>query len=398
LRRSEVVFVRDIVEGSRAVAEAVKLCDVKVISAYPITPQTHIVEFLAEFVANGELDAEYVKVESEHSAMSVCIGASATGVRTFTATSSQGLALMHEVLFIASGLRLPIVMVNANRAMSAPISIWNDQSDTIASRECGWIQLYVETNQEALDSVIQAYKVAENHEVLLPFMVCMDGFVLTHTYEPVDIPDKSLVKEYLPEYEPLVKLDTDNPITMGHIADPNYYMEFKVLQDEAMNRSKDVLEKADEEFGEIFGRRYGLFEEYKIDGADVVLVTMGSLAGTVKDVVDRLRERGKNVGLLRVRLYRPLPKKEIVRVLKDFDVVGVIEKVNCFGLGGGALFNDLKSIMYKKSNAEIVSFVAGLGGRDIPYWDIEKAYEICFKAKREEVPEVNWLGVRDWMR
>jgi pyruvate ferredoxin oxidoreductase alpha subunit len=390
--------MRDIVEGSRAVAEAVRLCDVKVISAYPITPQTHIVEYLAEFIANGEMEAEYVKVESEHSALSVCVGASATGVRTFTATSSQGLALMYEVLYIASGLRLPIVMVNANRAMSAPISIWNDQSDSTGARECGWIQLYVETNQEALDSIIQAYKVAENKDVLLPFMVCMDGFVLTHTYEPVDIPEKEQVKEYLPDYEPVVKLDAENPITMGPIADPNYYMEFKLLQDEAMNKAKDVLKREDEKFGEIFGRSYGLIEEYRTDGADVVLVTMGSLAGTIKDVIDRLREKGKNVGLVRVRLYRPLPKEELVKALKDFDVIGVIEKDNCFGLGGGALFNDIKSILYKKSNAEIIGFVAGLGGRDIPYWDIEKAYELCFKAKTEEVPEVVWLGIREWFK
>lgn len=388
--------MRDIVEGSRAVAEAVKLCRAKVISAYPITPQTHIVEYLAEFVANGELDAEFVRVESEHSALSVCVGASATGVRTFTATSSQGLALMFEVLFIASGLRLPIVMVNANRAMSAPISIWNDQSDSTAVRECGWIQVYVETNQEALDSVIQAYKVAE--KVLLPFMVCMDGFVLTHTYEPVDIPDQKLVDDYLPEYDPPIKLDPENPVTIGPIADPNYYMEFKLVQDEAMKEAERVLKDEDEKFSEIFGRRYGLVEEYRTDDADVVLVTMGSLAGTIKDVVDRMREKGKNVGLVRVRLYRPFPKDEIVRALKDYDVVGVIEKDNCFGFGGGALFHDVRSALYGKSNAKVIGFVAGLGGRDIPYWDIEKAYEICYEARVKEVPDVVWIGVRDWFR
>ncbi|MBI4344858.1 MAG: pyruvate ferredoxin oxidoreductase, partial [Euryarchaeota archaeon] len=218
---------RGMMHGSRAVAEAVKLSDVKVIAAYPITPQTHIVEDLAEFIANGELKAEYIKVESEHSAMSACIGASATGVRTFTATASQGLALMHEMLFVASGMRLPIVMANANRALSAPLSIWNDQQDTIAARDCGWIQLYVENGQEALDTTIQAFRIAEDRRVSLPTMVCLDGFVLTHTVEPVEVPSEEMVEKYIPPFKPSIFLDPSEPMTQGAFAEPPYYTEFR---------------------------------------------------------------------------------------------------------------------------------------------------------------------------
>ncbi len=392
LKEKKEKFYRDIMAGSKAVATAVKLCDVDVVAVYPITPQTPIAEYIAELVANGELKAEYIKVESEHSALSACVGASAAGARTFTATSSQGLALMHEVLFIASGLRLPIVMVNANRALSAPINIWNDQSDSMASRECGWIQFYVETNQEALDSVIMAYKIAENKDVLLPVMINMDGFVLTHTYEPVVVPDKEVVDEYLPKYEPLVSLDPENPVTMGAIADPNYYMEFKYSQVKALEDSKDIIKKEQEEFYKKFERKYDLIEEYKTENADIILVTLGSVAGTIKDVIDK----HENVGLVRVRLYRPFPKEELIEALRGAEVVGVIEKNVSPGIGGGALFNDIKSVLYGKSSAKIISFVAGLGGRDIPPWDIEKAIEICRDAKSKDVEEVQWLGLRKW--
>ncbi len=397
VEEKKVKSYRDIMAGSKAVATAVKLCDVDVVAVYPITPQTPIAEYIAELVANGELKAEYIKVESEHSALSACVGASAAGARTFTATSSQGLALMHEVLFIASGLRLPIVMVNANRALSAPINIWNDQSDAMASRECGWIQIYVETNQEALDSVIMAYKIAENKDILLPVMVNMDGFVLTHTYEPVEIPSKELVEEYLPKYEPLISLDPENPVTMGAIADPNYYMELKYSQVKALENSKDVVKKEQEEFYKLFGRKYDLIEKYKMENADIILATLGSVSGTIKDVIDKLeREKGYKVGLVRVRLYRPFPKEELLDALKGAEVVGVIEKNVSPGIGGGALFNDIKSALYGKSDAKVIGFVAGLGGRDIPPWDIEKAIEICTLAKKEEVEETYWLGLRRW--
>ncbi len=384
---------RDVMHGSRAVAEAVRLCDVKVVAAYPITPQTHIVEDIAEMVANGELDAEYIMVESEHSAMSACIGASATGARSFTATASQGLALMHEVLWIASGLRLPIVMVNANRALSAPINIWNDQSDSIAERDSGWIQIYVETAQEALDSVIQAYRIAEDAEVLLPAMVCMDGFVLTHTVEPVEVPDREQVREYLPELRMPHTLDPENPITMGSLGDPNYYMECRKQQELAMERALEVARRADEEFRRVFGRGYGVVEEYNMEDAEVVLVTMGSVAGTIKDTIDMLGD--ESVGLLRLRLFRPFPKEAVRRALANAKVVNVIEKDVSIGMGEGALMTELKSVLYG-SDIKVLGTVAGLGGRDITTGHIRQAVERAQRALRgERVDEVAWAGLKE---
>ncbi len=384
---------RDVMHGSRAVAEAVRLCDVKVVAAYPITPQTHIVEDIAEMVANGELDAEYIMVESEHSAMSACIGASATGARSFTATASQGLALMHEVLWIASGLRLPIVMVNANRALSAPINIWNDQSDSIAERDSGWIQIYVETAQEALDSVIQAYRIAEDAEVLLPAMVCMDGFVLTHTVEPVEVPDREQVREYLPELRMPHTLDPENPVTMGSLGDPNYYMECRKQQELAMERALEVARRADEEFRRVFGRGYGVVEEYNMEDAEVVLVTMGSVAGTIKDTIDMLGD--ESVGLLRLRLFRPFPKEAVRRALANAKVVNVIEKDVSIGMGEGALMTELKSVLYG-SDIKVLGTVAGLGGRDITTEHIRQAVERAQRALRgERVDEVAWAGLKE---
>ncbi len=386
---------RDVMHGSRAVAEAVRLCDVKVISAYPITPQTHIVEDLAEMIANGELDAEYIMVESEHTAMSACIGASATGARVFTATASQGLAYMHEVLWQASGMRLPIVMVNANRALSAPINIWNDQSDSMAERDSGWIQIYVETNQEALDSVIQAYKIAEHPEVLLPVMVCMDGFVLTHTVEPVEVPDKEQVREFLPPLQLPYTLDPENPVTMGSLGDPAWYMEFRKQQEIAMERALEVVKQVDAEFKEKFGRGYGVIETYNIENAEIVLVTLGSLAGTIKDVIDELGD--EKVGMLRIRLFRPFPKEDVVKALSKAKVVAVIEKDVSIGLGEGALFSELKGVLYSSEiRPKALGFVAGLGGRDITPEHIHRAIELSRKAMDgERVPEVSWLGLKE---
>lgn len=382
---------RDVIHGSLAVAEGVKLCEVDVIAAYPITPQTHIVEDLAKMVADGDLDAEYVKVESEHSAMSACIGSSATGARTFTATSSQGLALMHEVLFIASGMRLPIVMANANRALSAPINIWNDQQDAMSERDCGWIQIYCETNQEVLDTTVQAFKIAEDKDVLLPTMVNLDGFVLTHTIEPVEIPDSADVKKYLPDYSPILYLDPDDPMTQGAFADPSSYMEFRMDQEKAMDRALGVVKEADIEFGEIFGRSYGLIEAYNMENADVVLITLGSVAGTIKEVIDTT----DNVGLLRIRLYRPLPKKEILDALKGAKVVGVIEKDISVGIGEGALYSEIKGLLYASDlHPKPLGFVVGLGGRDVSLENVDEIISIAKKAMTEEVKEVSWVGLK----
>ncbi len=387
-------MVKRIMHGSRAVAEATKLCDVDVIPAYPITPQTHIVQDLAKFVADGELECEYMRVESEHSAMSACIGASATGARTFTATASQGLALMNEVLFIASGMRLPIVMAVANRALSAPISIWNDQQDSISARDAGWIQLYVETNQEALDTVIQAYKIAEDKEVLTPVMVCMDGFVMTHTVEPVEIPDKSVVDAFLPAYEPVLYLDPKDPMVQGAFADPGWYMELRHAQEDAINRALPVIKRVDEEYKKVTGRGYGILEKYNMGNADVVLVSMGSVVGTMRDAIDELKGE-LNVGLIKLKCYRPFPKEDLIEALKDAKVVGVIEKDVTIGLGEGGLFTDLKATLYaSKLRPKLLGFVAGLGGRDVTLDHIKEAARLCERVPKEQVEEVTWLGYK----
>jgi pyruvate ferredoxin oxidoreductase alpha subunit len=384
---------RDVLHGSRCIAEAARLCDVQVVAAYPITPQTHIVEDIAELIANGELNAEYIKVESEHSAMSACIGASATGARVFTATSSQGLALMHETLFIASGLRLPIVMANANRALSAPINIWNDQQDSISERDAGWIQFYVETNQEALDTTIQAYRIAEDKDVLLPVMVNLDGFVLTHTIEPVEIPDKKDIEKFLPPYEPQVYLDPNDPMTQGAFADPSTYMEFRKEQERAMERALEVVRRVDREYEGITGRHYSVVEEYNTDDAEVVIVTMGSVAGTIKEAIDSLGD--SSIGLLRIRLYRPLPKEDILRVLENAKVVGVVEKDVIIGLGGGALFSEIKALLYNsKSRPKVLGFVVGLGGRDVSLDNIREIIAKSKEAIEGEVEEVYWVGLK----
>lgn len=379
-------MVLEIISTNRAVAEAAKLSNVNVIAAYPITPVTSVSEYLAKFVADGEIDAEYIKVESEHSAISACIGACSTGARTFTATSSQGLALMHEVLFIAAGLRNPIVMANANRSLSAPLSIWCDQQDSISQRDNGWIQIYAESGQESLDSVIQAYKIAENKKVLLPVMVCLDGFILTHTVEPVDIPKKEDVNAFLPPYKPEhAFLDPENPMSIGTFTDPNYYMEARYAIDVAMENSREVIRDVNKEFEEAFGRRYDFVENYMCDDAEIILVAMGSVCGTIKEVVDDLRNKGEKVGLLKVRVFRPFPKDEIAAAIKNADKIAVLDKNISFSMGG-VLFNEIKS----KLDVEAYGFILGLGGRDVTPDDIIK---IINKTKKPE-DDIQWIGLK----
>jgi pyruvate ferredoxin oxidoreductase alpha subunit len=384
----------DIMHGSRAVAEAVRLANVDVIAAYPITPQTHIVQDTAKMVADGDIRAEYVKVESEHSAMSVVIAASGTGARTFTATASQGLALMWEMLFVASGMRLPVVMVNANRALSAPISIWNDQQDSIASRDTGWIQLYVETNQEALDTTLMAYRIAEDAGVQLPVMVCMDGFVLTHTVEPVEVPDEAQVAKFIPTFKPQQYLNPKDPMALGPIAFPNVYTELRAMQQQAMDGAMSVIEMANAEFKEVFGRSYGngLVEEFKTDGAEVIIVTLGSVAGTIKDVIAEMDD--ERIGLLRIKSFRPLPEDAIKGILSKAKVVGVIEKDVSIGLGKGALASEIRDVMYGASAPKILSFIAGLGGRDIPLDSVKGVFDVCENALTEDVGTVHWVDLK----
>ena len=295
-------MIKEVMTANKAVAEAVRLAKPQVIPVYPITPQTTISEYLAQYVADEKIDAKYVKVESEHSAISAAVGASGAGVRTFTATSSQGLMLMHEILFAAAGMRTPIVLADANRAISAPLNIWNDQQDSIAQRDAGWLQIYVENAQEALDTTLMAYKISENPDVLLPSMVCLDGFILTHTVEPVEIPDQESVDKFLPPYVPKhAYLDPNDPMSIGNFADTHYYTEARHDMEVAMTKSIGVIEETCKEFAEIFGREYGLVEPYKTEDADIVIVAMGSLCSTIRVVVDQLREKGEKVGLLKIR-------------------------------------------------------------------------------------------------
>lgn len=387
--------MKQVLTGNEAAAIAAKLARVRVISAYPITPQTAIVEKLAEFVANGELDAEFMKVESEHSAMSACIGAAAVGARAFTATSSQGLMLMSEMLYIASGLRLPIVMANANRALSAPLNIWCDQQDSMAVRDSGWVQLYCENNQEILDSILQAYRVAE--ELMLPVMVCFDGYILSHTAEPVDVPEQKEVDDFLPPYKPRITLDPARPVTMGPVGVPEYYQEIRYMLHEAVRAAKGKIVEVGREFGKRFGRRYGLVECYRCDDAEIILLTLGSLSGTAKDLIDRSRRRGERVGLVRVRAYRPFPCEALIKALEHAKAVAVLEKDISLGWAG-ALFADVSSAFSNVEGAPLLlNFICGLGGRDVSPLHIREALRAAARAAEtgEVRRPVRWLGLRE---
>lgn len=375
--------MKKVIEASMAVAIGAKLCNPDVIGAYPITPQTHIVENLATFIHNGELDTELIDVESEHSAISACLGAQAAGVRTFTATASQGLALMHEVLHVVSGMRLPVVMAVANRALSAPINIWNDHQDSISARDTGWIQLYVESAQEALDTVIMAYKVAEEKKVLLPVMVCLDGFTLSHVYEPVDIPEKSKVKRFLPDYSPLYKLDPKDPVTMGPIAFPNSFMEFKKQEQNGMTEALKIIPKVNSNFKKQFNRKYGngLIETYKIKDAQHAVVAMGTICTTARSAVDELRKKGIKAGMIKIRSYRPFPREEIKNITKKIKTIAVLDRNISLG-DTGAVFSDLSSAL-QDSKIRINDFIVGLGGRDVTKKDIKDSIEQTISKKQD---------------
>ena len=330
--------------------------------------ETHIVEKISDYINDGELDATAIDVESEHSAISAAIGVSAAGSRVFTATASQGLALMHEILFAASGMRMPIVMAVANRALSAPINIWNDHQDSISARDSGWLQFYCESTQEAVDMTIMAYKIAEDHEVLLPIMVCIDGFTLSHVYENVDIPSQKQVDSFLPKFNPLLKLDVKKPMTFGPIGPPNMYMDLKKEQQEIMLNSKKIIKKVQEDFNSKFGRSYGFIEEYKAKDADTILIGMGTLCGTSRGVIDKLRKEGKKVGMVKVICFRPFPFDEVKKACKNAKKIAVIDRDISFG-SKGALYLEVKACL----DQEIKNYIAGLGGRDIKPSHIEKA-------------------------
>ncbi len=381
----------EITEGSHAIAEIVAKCRPQVVSAYPITPQTHIVEALADMVADCKLDAEYITVENEMSALSACIGASAAGSRVYSATTSQGLALMFEACFNAAGMRLPIIMSIANRALGAPLSIWNDQQDSVSLRDSGWLQFYAEDNQEATDMHILAYKVAEDHSVLLPVFVCFDGFILSHTYEPIDMLPQEDVDRYLPKFTPYERLDAADPISFGMYATPEYYHEFRYEIDRAVKRAADVYRKAAKDFAGMFGRDYsGLIEEYQMEGAETAIVAMGSVCGTIKDAIDEMREAGKKVGLVRIRVFRPFPAEEIANALAKVKRVAVLDKNISLG-SKGAVGLEVKDAMYGKT-VPVLNYILGLGGRDVRKRDIaaivalaEKGEGDMFYGLRKEV-------------
>jgi pyruvate ferredoxin oxidoreductase alpha subunit len=354
------------IEVSIAVADAVKMVNADVVAAYPITPQTHIVEHLAELVANGELDAEYVPVESEHSAMSACLGSSASGARTFTATASQGLALMIEVLYIASGMRLPIVMAVANRTLSSPLSVWGDQSDLISVRDTGWIQIIAENGQQAVDNIICAFRIAEDRRVLLPVMVHLDGFYLTHVIEPIIFPKQEDVDSYLPPNDYPLPLNPDKPVTMGAFAPPITFTEAKWAQVKNIEASKSVILECWKDFGKKFGRHYLPIEKYKSDGAKTLIMTVGSFGETAQVAVDRLKAEGKDIGLISLRLWRPFPFEELRQAVKDADIVIVLDRAISVGGPGGAVASEVRSALYgQEKRPKVIGFVGGLGGRDI---------------------------------
>ncbi len=361
------------IEVSIAAAEAVRQANTDVIAAYPITPQTHIVEHLAELVNNGELDAEFIPVESEHSAMSVCTGSSAAGARSFTCTSSQGLALMNEIVFITASLRLPILMLLANRSLSGPLGIWNDHSDVMSIRDCGWIQVFVENGQEAYDHVFIGYRVAEDRNVLLPFMVNLDGFILTHVIEPIEFLNQEIVDRYLPPYHPLYSLHPDHPVTIGAFAGPALYTEAKKAQDEALKEAMPYLLKGWQEFGDLTGRYYHPIEAYKTEDAKIVIVTQGSLGETASIAIDDLREKGEAVGLVKIRLWRPFPFAEFREAVKGAELLVVIDRAISYGGPGGPLASEIRSALYaEEGRPRVVNWIAGIAGRDVAPEDFIK--------------------------
>jgi len=384
--------------GNRIAGLACKAARVQVVAAYPITPQTTVVEQIAELVEAGEMAAKYVRVESEHSAMAACIGAAVSGVRTFTATSAHGLALMHEMLHWASAARLPIVMAVVNRAMGPPWNIWADFSDSLSQRDTGWIQFYCADNQEIFDTIIQAYKLCEDKRVFMPAMVCFEGFILSHTSMPVQIPDQKDIDYFLPAYNPPWLLDVDNPVTHGSIVYPEWYMEFRYFMYEAMENARKLIPEVDKEYGKHFGIQHGgLVEKYKCEDADLIILSMGTIGSEAKLAVDNLRKQGRKVGAARVRVFRPFPKDEIVKIADNAQMLTVIDRQVSYGMEG-PLHTEVKSSLYSKEDLPLsAGFITGLGGRDVKVSDIEMMVNKSFRylqAGRVE-KEVEWVGLRE---
>ena len=390
--------IRERLSGNEAAATAMKQINPDVVAAFPITPSTEIPQYFSTFVANGSVDTEFVAVESEHSAMSACIGAESAGARAMTATSANGLSLMWEMIYIASSLRLPIVLSLVNRAVSGPLNIHCDHSDAMGVRDSGWIMLFSENNQEVYDNTLMAHRIAENKDVMLPLMVCQDGFITSHSIENIELEEDSKVKEFVGTYKPEhYLLNEKEPIAVGPLDLQSYLFEHKAQQAIAMENAKKVILDVAKDFEKMTGRKYGLFEEYKLEDSEIAIVCMNSTAGTTKFVVDKLREQGIKAGLLKIRVYRPFPAKEIAEALKNQKAVAILDKADSLNAAGGALFEDVTSAMYVAQNTvPAVNYIYGIGGRDTKAEDIEKVYNDLLeivKTNKVENP-YRYLGLR----
>ncbi|MDR1391987.1 MAG: pyruvate ferredoxin oxidoreductase [Clostridiales bacterium] len=391
--------IKERLSGNEAVTNAMRQINPDVVAAFPITPSTEIPQYFASFVNNGKVDTEFITVESEHSAMSACIGSEASGARTMTATSSAGLALMWEMLYIASSMRLPIIMSVVNRALSGPLNIHNDHSDSMGARDSGWIQIYGENNQEAYDNFIQAVRIAEHPDVNLPIMNCYDGFITSHAVENIELIDDDSVKNFVGEYTPKYHLLNKNqPISLGPLDLPQHYFEHKRQQAEALKNAKQVILDVAKKFEEMTGRKYSLFEEYEMEDAELAIVLLNSTAGTAKYVVDELRAEGKKVGLIKIRIFRPFPVEEIAKALSKCTVVAILDKADSLNGAGGPLFTDITSALYGKTHTiKVINYIYGLGGRDVKINDIRFVYDELqkiFDGKKIE-SIFNYLNVKE---
>lgn len=390
--------IRERLSGNEAAATAMKQINPDVVAAFPITPSTEIPQYFSTFVANGSVDTEFVAVESEHSAMSACIGAESAGARAMTATSANGLSLMWEMIYIASSLRLPIVLSLVNRAVSGPLNIHNDHSDAMGVRDSGWIMLFSENNQEAYDNTLMAHRIAEHESVRLPLMVCQDGFITSHSIENIELEEDSKVKEFVGEYHPEhYLLNQKEPIAVGPLDVQSYLFEHKAQQAEAMKNAKKVILEVAKDFEKMTGRKYGFFEEYKLADAEVAIVCMNSTAGTTKYVVDNLRKKGIKAGLLKLRVYRPFPVEEIAEALSHLKAIAILDKADSLNAAGGALFEDVTSAMYVcNKHVPAVNYIYGIGGRDTKADDIEKVYEELLKISKSGKVEnpFRYFGLR----
>ena len=390
---------RDRLSGNEAIAIALRQINPDVFPAFPITPSTEIPQYFASFVANGQVDTEFIPVESEHSSMSAAIGASAAGARSLTATSSCGLAYMWEELYIAASNRLPLALALVNRALSGPININCDHSDSMGARDAGWIQIYAENNQEAYDNMVQAFRISEHKDVRLPIMICQDGFITSHAVENIELLEDADVKNFVGEYEPEdYLLNPECPMAVGPYSITDYYMETKRNQAEGTRNVSRVVKEVAEDFEKLSGRKYGLFEEYRMEDAERAVVIIGSAAGTTKDVVDRLREQGEKVGLIKIRLFRPFPADEIAEALKNVKVIAIMDRAESYTNHGGPLGADVMSALFRaRSQALAINYVYGLGGRDVRVEDMENVYETLKQviADGDAGEMYRYMGIRE---